>query len=115
MRKIAVMKKLAAGLAITRAIATGAQAQSVEEHYKYLHQKCGPSLKMEKAGCDCIIASAKRDLSPQELELLVVYVKQDKPGIQRMQGRLNGNQVLKAKAFMKEAPAACRPRKKEEN
>ncbi len=89
-------------------IATPAFAATADEHYTYLHEKCGPSLKMEKSGCDCIIAAAKRDLSEDELEMVVLYVKKDKPGIQKKQGELNGNQTAKAKSFVREAPRACR-------
>ncbi len=102
------MLKLATTALLFLAISFSAQAQNVEEHYKYLHQKCGPSLKMEKSECDCIIKAAKAELSPQELELVVMYVKRDKPGIKRLQGELTGNQTLKAKDFTGNTPNKCR-------
>ncbi|MEM7426892.1 MAG: hypothetical protein AAF441_12425 [Pseudomonadota bacterium] len=83
-------------------------AATAEDHYEYLHKKCGPSLKMKESGCDCIIKAARRDLSADELEMVVLYVKQDKPGIKKKQGELTGNQTLKARKFVEEAPRACR-------
>ena len=104
------MLKFALTAAFLVVAAGTAQAQTIEDHYKYLHEKCGPSLKMEKAGCDCIIAAAKKNLTDTELELVVMYVKKNKAEAKRLQGIMNGNQVLKAKAFVKETPNACRPK-----
>ena len=63
---------------------------------------------MKVGGCDCIIAAAKRDLTFDELEMVVLYVKRDKPGIKKKQGELTGNQTIKAQKFVEEAPRACR-------
>ncbi len=104
------MLKLATTTAFLILAAGAVQAQTVEYHYKYLHEKCRPSLKMEKAGCDCIITAAKKNLTEAELEFVVMYVKKNKPEIKRLQGIMNGNQVLKAKAFVRKTPNACRPK-----
>ncbi len=85
-----------------------ALAVTAEDHYAYLHEKCGPSLKMKKSGCDCTVAAARRDLSESELEMVVLYVKQDKPGIRKKQGELNGNQMMTAMTFVAQVPRACR-------
>ncbi len=102
------MARLSAGILAFCVLALPVQAATPEEHRQYLFDQCGPTLKMKKSGCECIVAAAKEQLSDKELEMVVMYVKQDKTGIARVQGKLNGNEVMKAVSFVTEAPRACR-------
>ena len=85
-----------------------ASAQTAEEHYEYLHSKCGPMLEMSKSECDCIIAMAKSDLKGRELDVAVLMVKRDNEGIAKMQTELSGEQMGNAMSFVSQAPTKCR-------
>ena len=90
------------------AMITPATAESAEEHYKYLHAKCGPVLQMSKSECDCIVDMAKADLKGKELDVAVLMVKQDQEGIAKLQAELSGQQMNNAVAFVTQAPTKCR-------
>lgn len=85
-----------------------AGAQTAEEHYKYLHAKCGPALAMSTSECDCIVSKAKADLDKPELDMVVMFVKEDQAGIALMQPKLNEQQMLKAMSFVTDTPKSCR-------
>lgn len=85
-----------------------AGAETAKEQYEYLHAKCGPALQMSKSECDCIISMAKADLDKSELDMVVMFVKEDQAGIALLQPKLNEQQMLKAMSFVTNSPKSCR-------
>ena len=87
---------------------TSAAAETAEEHYEYLHAKCGPALQMSTAECDCIVTKAKDDLAKLELDMVVMFVKEDQAGIALLQPKLSEQQMLNAMSFVTNTPKSCR-------
>ena len=102
------MRTFIASAIFLAAALTPAAADTAEEHYKYLHAKCGPVLQMSKSECDCIVDMAKSDLKGKELDVAVLMVKQDQAGIAKLQAELSGQQMTNAMSFVTQAPTKCR-------
>ena len=98
---------LSATALLTMAL-TPAGAETAEQHYKYLHAKCGPALEMSTAECDCIVTKAKDDLAKLELDMVVMFVKEDQAGIALLQPKLSEQQMLNAMSFVTNTPKSCR-------
>jgi len=108
MQKLNIMPIAALAAVFLIAALSPAAAETAEEHYKYLHAKCGPALAMSKPECDCIVAAAKTELDNRELDMVVLFVKQDQDGITKMQPKLNEQQMTNAMSFVTDTPKKCR-------
>ena len=108
MRKLIIMPRAALIAAFLIAAITPAAAETAKEQYDYLHAKCGPALQMSASECDCIVATAKSTLDKTELDMAVLFAKQDQEGITKMQSQLTGAQMTNAMAFVTDAPKKCR-------
>ncbi len=94
--------------AVLIAAFTPAAAETAKEQYDYLHAKCGPALQMSASECDCIVETAKSTLNKTELDMAVLFIKQDEAGITKMQSQLTGEQMTNAMAFVTDTPKKCR-------
>ncbi|NNF80630.1 MAG: hypothetical protein HKN05_21605 [Rhizobiales bacterium] len=83
-------------------------AETAKEQYDYLQAKCGPTLQMSASECECIVSMAKADLSKRELDMAVMFVKQDQAGIAKVQSEITGQQLKNAMAFVSQAPTKCK-------
>ena len=63
---------------------------------------------MSTAECDCIVTKAKDDLAKLELDMVVMFVKEDQAGIALLQPKLNEQQMLNAMSFVTNTPKSCR-------
>ena len=108
MRKPDIMRIAATAVLFVITALVPAVAETVEEQHKFLHAKCGPTLQMSASECDCIVSMAKADLSKRELDMAVMFIKQDQAGISKMQSEITGQQLKNAMAFVSEAPTKCR-------
>ncbi len=103
------LKHIAISAAAFLAVALSpAGADTAEEHYEYLHTKCGPALQMSKSECDCIVTKARADLAKLELDMVVMFVKENQAGIALLQPELTEQQMLNAMSFVTNTPKSCR-------
>jgi hypothetical protein len=99
------MNKLWAVLAAAVVLSAPLMAAAADD-YDTLRSECGKQLQLSPSGCECIVNSARAELSDQERELVVAHVTRD-PNVMAKQQGMTRDSAMKVMNFMVNAPQKC--------
>jgi hypothetical protein len=101
------IKELPAVLAVAFAFASlVAASPAAADDYDTLRSECGKQLRLSPSGCECIVNSARAQLSDQERELVVAHVTRDPNAMAKQQG-MTRDSAMRVMNFMVNAPQTC--------